>query len=81
MDVNEAIMEYKMDPNPEIRERVEATVTDFEAGLKTELTTALAEVNFEEPEPTILSRLKDNYLKSKYLRRLRDNLSDTEAEI
>lgn len=81
MEINEAIMEYKFDPTTEAAEKIEKDISVFEDQLEQQLQGLASTLDFETPEETQLSSLKSYYLKSKYLRRLKDNLQNNEAEV
>jgi len=81
MDVNEAIMEYKMEPSEKNFNKVNEDIKGFESDLEVKLEELSSQFDFENPTKEHLTTLKDYYLKSKYLRRLKDNLQDREAEI
>lgn len=71
MDVNEALMELEFDDDPLARQKVTALID----GLETELAESVVEVINQYDDATVteaeLERLKDYYLKRRYLRRLR----------
>ena len=81
MDLNEAIMDYKMDPSDTIRQKIEGDVSNFQKEIETSVHKNIEQLNLETPQPTHLSAIKDYYLKSKYLRRLLDNLDDRGVEM
>lgn len=81
MDINEAIMEYKMDPSEEMKVKITGEVSAFEAQIKASFLSSTEDFDFQNPEATKLSAVKSFYLKSKYLKRLKENLEDREAEI
>ena len=81
MDVNEAIMDYKMDPSEEGKNQVEVLLSRFEEELEAQLSELQQDLDFAAPAPEKLEILKDYFLKSKYLRRLKDNLADRTTEI
>ncbi len=81
MDINELIMDYKMEPSDASLEKISSQVDTFEAELKASFLENIADFDFANPEPSKLAAIKGYYLKSKYLRRLRDNLTNKESEI
>lgn len=81
MDVNEAIMDYKMEPNADGEEAIRKQVADLQLGLDKEFQAAREDFDFEEPSSDKLLAIKNSYLKNKYLKRVLDNLQDNEAEM
>jgi len=81
MDVNEAIMEYKMEPSEAGKQQVEAQLAGFEQELEGQLAEIMQMLDFTAPSNEKLQDLKDYFLKSKYLKRLKDNLADRTTEI
>lgn len=81
MDVNEAIMEYKMDPSDEGQAQIKAMVARFQAGVDEEYLVATQDFDFSTPDSNKLATLKSIYLKRKYLKRLLDNLEDRGVEM
>ncbi len=81
MDLNEALMDLKMDPDPAARARLEEQIDAFAAGLEAEIEPTRA--GYEDATATLadLAALADYYLKRRYLRRLRQNLRGEEAEV
>ena len=81
MDLNEAIMDYKMDPSDSIKEKIVTQVSAFEKEIETSAQTHMSTLDIAAPRSTQLESLKDYYLKSKYLKRLLDNLDDRGVEM
>lgn len=81
MDLNEAIMDYKMDPSDSIKEKIVTQVSAFEKEIETSAQTHMSTLDIAAPQSTQLESLKDYYLKSKYLKRLLDNLDDRGVEM
>lgn len=81
MDLNEAIMDYKMDPNPDVRNKIETQVSAFQAEIEARVQDNIVTLDMEAPQPTQLTAIKSYYLKSKYLKRLLDNLDDKGVEM
>jgi len=81
MDLNEAIMDYKMDPSLEVRAEIEKQVSAFESGLGEQLRLDKESLDLNAPDAEILQSMKACYLKSKYLKRLLDNLDDRGVEL
>lgn len=73
MEINESLMEFSMDPNPEDETRMREEIASIEEGLKADVEPVIKE--FEtDPDSTDLTIVKDFYFKSKYLLRLKENL-------
>jgi len=83
MDINEAIMDYKMEPSAEGKEKIEDQINDFERALESEAQGAMSglDLSVAEPDAALLSAVKNYYLKSKYLKRLLDNIEDRGVEM
>jgi len=81
MDINEAIMDHKMDPSADGETAIKNQLDNFSQELKTNFDTAVADFDFQNPSEEKLDIIKDYYLKSKYLKRLLDNVSDREVEM
>lgn len=73
MDINEAIMEMKMDPDGAQKAKVLKEVEEFESDLDSEFQTA-AQLYDTSGDPSTLHTIKDNFLKRRYLRRMKENL-------
>jgi len=81
MDINEAIMDHKMDPSPESEKQITDMVGGMEAELHSEIEVITTGLEFASPDAQKVESLKDAYLRSKYLKRLKDNIADKEADI
>lgn len=81
MDVNEAIMDYKMDPSESGEAAIKAQVATFQAELDNEFQSAMSDFDFANPDATHLATIKSVYLKTKYLKRLTDNMGDKGVEM
>jgi len=81
MDINEAIMELKFDPNEVSKQAVEIQILDFERRLKVNFAGSVSDLDLLSASEDVLKELKDYYLKSKYLRRLKDNLDNNPLEL
>jgi len=75
MDLNEGIMEAKI--NPSLKGEVESKITSFEKELSIEFQ-KLSNIEFSKIDTSILVTF---YLKNKYLRRLKENLNSESPEI
>ena len=74
MEVNEALMELELDDDPIVREKVTGLIDQLEASLEREVEEVLAEYDDNRVGAEELARLKDYYLKRRYLLRLREKL-------
>ena len=81
MDLNEAIMDYKMDPSDDTEKALGAQIIAYETEWRQELDAAIVGFDFNAPAPDKLLAIKEYYLKSKYLRRLQDNIRSNESEM
>ena len=73
MDINEAIMDLKLDPDESKMNEVLLEVKAFEDQLSQNMQSLAAK--FDNGDDTVLIRIKENYLKQKYLRRIKENLA------
>lgn len=71
MDINELIMELEMDYEADGYRKAISLVDELEDGLRGELNG----IKNEAESDIRLSKLKENYLKHQYLRRIKENLS------
>ena len=74
MEVNEALMELEMEDDPIVREKVSGLIDQLEADLERDVEDTLQYYDDVQSGPAELSRLKDYYLKRRYLLRLREKL-------
>lgn len=70
MDVNEALMELEFDDDPAARAKVEQMIAGLEAGFRCEVGDLLENYDDATTNDAELQRLKDYYLKKRYLLRL-----------
>ncbi len=79
MDINEAIMELKMEPNEQKVETISVEVNAFEDGLNQTLISlaqqADKELGNDRVRIEIIENIKDIYLKQKYLLRIKESLN------
>jgi molecular chaperone HscB len=78
MDVNEAIMDLKIEPNAAKRAKLEAEMNGLERVLQEQIEqlAATADVQADANQrDTILVRIKENYLKLKYVLRIKESLN------
>lgn len=73
MDINEAIMEVQMDPDPKEKEKIIGEVEKIDASIY-ESIVAILKKPFEEISEKEFEEIKQYYLKKKYLIRIRENL-------
>lgn len=76
MDINEAIMEYKMEQDESIKEDVLKRLSDISSEMKTDVEELFEKFNFGKAEKKQLELIKDYYLKRKYLDRIVSNLDN-----
>lgn len=81
MDLNEAIMSYRMDGDESMKTQAEDKIASFESGILTQLEEVVKDFDQVAPQAKQLQIVKDCYLKTKYLRRLKDNLNSRETEL
>ena len=74
MEVNEALMEMEMEDDPIVREKVVGLIDQLEADLDRDVEEILHSYDDSLSGTPELSRLKDYYLKRRYLLRLREKL-------
>ena len=74
MEVNEALMELEFDDDPLARQKVTGLIDQLEAGLNGEAQESLDNYDPENTSQQSLDRLKDYYLKRRYLLRLRKKI-------
>lgn len=75
MDINEEIMELQFDFNPSAYEKVMGQVDNFEKGLHDEVSDILENWTVETGNDEDLKKVKNFYLKKKYLLRIKENVS------
>ena len=74
MDINEALMELKFDPDPEKKNTVLQSIDAIKTSLSDEIVTVTQKIDFNNPSESELAQIKAYYLKSQYLRRLAQHL-------
>jgi len=75
MDINEEIMELQFDPNPTAQEKVLQQVDTFEKSLHADVADILENWTAEKGTEEDLKKVKNFYLKKKYLLRIKENVS------
>ncbi|MGB3546971.1 MAG: Fe-S protein assembly co-chaperone HscB [Saprospiraceae bacterium] len=81
MDLNEALMELKMEPDPAAQVQLEEQIDTFATQLEEEIEPVRNGYDDATATPADLAALADYYLKRRYLRRLRQNLRGEDAEV
>lgn len=76
MDINELLMEYKMDQESRIKEDITGRLSELKSNLKNTIEKVLLELDFQKADKKQLELIKDYYLKSKYLKRIESNLEN-----
>jgi len=71
MEVNEALMELEFDDDPSAKKRIDTTISELEANFRSGVADLLAHYEDATATQADLERLKDYYLKKRYLRRLK----------
>lgn len=79
MDINEVIMDLQMDYDPDAKAEVIKKIESFDHDLTVSIEDNIS--NFSDQDDFDFSRIKDFYLKKKYLKRIIDNLEQIEPEI
>jgi len=71
MDINEALMELQFDEDPAAKAKIEAMIAELEAGFHADVAKLLNQYDDATVSDADLEKLKDYYLKKRYLRRLK----------
>jgi molecular chaperone HscB len=81
MDVNEALMELEMEPNPSQLASIKSQVDDLEQNLAKELAdlTSAFDTAIVAEQEKLLVAIKDIYFRNKYLWRIKESLSRLSA--
>jgi len=79
MDINEVIMDLQMDYDLDRKREVVKKIDSFEHDLIVSIEDDISD--FKDQEDFDYSRIKDFYLKKKYLKRIKDNLDQIEPEV
>ncbi len=75
MEINEALMELEFDFDAHALQRIQAEAERTESTLYQEIIPLLQAFAPLEPDTTLLEKIKDYYLKKRYLLRIKENLS------
>ncbi len=81
MDINEAIMDYKMDPSESVKISIELQIDQYKSEWWAAFLSATTDFDFNKPDSKKISAIKEFYLKSKYLRRLKQNVENRDVEL
>lgn len=76
MDINELIMEFKMDPDDKLKGDILKQLNRIEDELNEGIQSLFEEYNFQNKDEKQLLLIKDYYLKSKYIDRIVSNLDN-----
>lgn len=76
MDINEMIMEFKMDPDDKLKGDILKQLNRIEDELNEGIQSLFEEYNFQKKDEKQLLLIKDYYLKSKYIDRIVSNLDN-----
>lgn len=76
MDINEQLMEYKMQPGEELRKDIQKQLSLLKSNLLNSVGDILDNYNHHQTESKKLELIKDYYLKRKYLNRIESNLEN-----
>ena len=74
MQINEELMEYQFDSEPSIKVGILKNISEIENSLSDRISSVMVGIDFDYPDDEALAEIKDYYLKSQYLGRLRVNL-------
>lgn len=79
MDINEAIMDMKMEPSEKLLTKTEKDINDMDVALHTELTNAAKHADAldkqSDDRKALLIAIKEIYLKRKYVLRIKESLN------
>ena len=75
MDFNEAIMDYKFDPQPSAKQILTDKIKSIKASLSDDFQSVLKNIDIDNPNSDSLELVKAYYLKSKYLSRIEKNFN------
>ena len=75
MEINEALMELEFDFDTLAFQRIQEEAERTESDLYQEIIPLLQDFSPLEPDPALLEKIKDYYLKKRYLLRIKENLS------
>jgi molecular chaperone HscB len=81
MDINEEMMEFQFDPNNERRERLQKNLIALKTSMLDAITPSMQQYQRENASENLLNELLIYYLKTRYLKRLEENLNKSEENI
>ena len=76
MDINELIMDYKLDPDQKIKENILTQISSLNSNLLNTVDEILTNFEIQKADKKQLELIKDYYLKCKYLKRIELNLEN-----
>ena len=76
MDINEQLIEYKMQPGDELRKDIQKQLSLLKSNLLNNVGDILDNYNHHQTDSKKLELIKDYYLKRKYLNRIESNLEN-----
>jgi len=76
MDINEMIMEFKMDPENDLKDDILKQLKRVDDELNEGIQSLFEEFNFQNKDEKQLLLIKDYYLKTKYIDRIVSNLDN-----
>jgi len=76
MDINEMIMDYKLESKKEGKEEVFKLISSLKSKLLNNIDDVLYYFDYQKAEKKQLELIKDYYLKCKYLKRIESNLEN-----
>jgi len=71
MDINESLLELQIDNDPAAKAGIDAMITDLETGFREEVADLLEQYEDATATAADLEKLKNYYLKKRYVRRLK----------
>ena len=74
MDINEDLMEFKMEPDNDKKNQINRQLTAIESNLFEEFSPFIIKFSFEDNNQQHLLALKDYYLRNQYINNLKNNL-------
>jgi len=80
MEINEQVMELEFDYSPENYDKIEVEVEHFEESIKVPISDLAQLPELDLDDSTTMDKLKDFHYKSKYLKRIKENLSKIAAQ-
>jgi molecular chaperone HscB len=75
MEINEQIFDLQMNPNPSLLQNVISEINHLDAQMKNEADQYIDDFENQRDITNALENIKDYFLKSKYLLRIRENIS------